>query len=333
MKPAFVLLLCAGAGYGPDMFETDMMAAIRRLRRKLTFWRVTAVIAIVAALAGALWKNSGGGFSDHIARVRITGLITGAQRQIDLLDSLARSKKVKAVIVRINSPGGTTVGSEAVYDALRRIAAKKPVVSVMDSVAASGGYIAALGTDSIFARGNTITGSIGVIFQWTELRGLMDKIGVKMRTIKSAPLKAEPNPFSELTPEVRKVTEELVRDSFDWFVGLVAKRRKMTREKALKLADGRVYTGRQAVKNGIIDALGDERAALKWLREKKGVAKNLKVMEHKPKPLASRLGLSFSIAHAAMNLIGLDGLLDAAQGAMTQGGKLDGLVCIWQPER
>jgi len=315
------------------MFETDMMAAIRRLRRKLTFWRVTAVIAIVAALAGALWESSSGEFSDHIARVRITGLITGAQRQIDLLDSLARSKKVKAVIVRIDSPGGTTVGSEAVYDALRRIAAKKPVVSVMDSVAASGGYIAALGTDSIFARGNTITGSIGVIFQWTELRGLMDKIGVKMRTIKSAPLKAEPNPFSELTPEVRKVTEELVRDSFDWFVGLVAKRRKMTREKALKLADGRVYTGRQAVKNGIIDALGDERAALKWLREKKGVAKNLKVMEHKPKPLASRLGLSFSIAHAAMNLIGLDGLLDAAQGAMTQDGKLDGLVCIWQPER
>ena len=315
------------------MFETDMMAAIRRLRRKLTFWRVTAVIAIVAALAGALWESSSGEFSDHIARVRITGLITGAQRQIDLLDSLARSKKVKAVIVRINSPGGTTVGSEAVYDALRRIAAKKPVVSVMDSVAASGGYIAALGTDSIFARGNTITGSIGVIFQWTELRGLMDKIGVKMRTIKSAPLKAEPNPFSELTPQVRKVTEELVRDSFDWFVGLVAKRRKMTREKALKLADGRVYTGRQAVKNGIIDALGDERAALKWLREKKGVAKNLKVMEHKPKPLASRLGLSFSIAHAALRLIGLGGLLDTAQGAMTQDGKLDGLVCIWQPER
>ena len=315
------------------MFEPDMMAAIRRLRRKLTFWRVTAVIAIVAALAAALWEETGGGMSAHIARVRVTGLITGAQRQLDLLDSLARSKKVKAVIVRINSPGGTTVGSEAVHDALRRIAAKKPVVAVMDSVAASGGYIAALGTDRIFARGNTITGSIGVIFQWTELRGLMDKIGVKMRTIKSAPLKAEPNPFSELTPEVRKVTEELVRDSFQWFVGLVAKRRKMDRDRALKLADGRVYSGRQAVKNGLVDALGDERAALKWLRGKKGVGRKLKVIEHKPRKLTDSLGLSFSLARAVLRLTGLSALLAPAQDAMTQAGQLDGLVCIWQPER
>ncbi len=315
------------------MFEADMMAALRRLKRKLTLWRVIAVAAVVAALAGIFWQKTGAGFSDHIARVRIEGLITGQQRMLDLLEKLAKSERVKAVILRINSPGGTTVGSEALHDAIRRVAEKKPVVAVLDSIAASGGYIAALGADHIIARGNTVTGSIGVIFQWTELVDLMDKIGVKMRTVKSGPLKAEPNPFEPLRPEVRKVTEELVRDSFDWFVGLVAKRRGMKREKALKLADGRVFTGRQAVKVGIVDALGDERAAKRWLEEKRGVPADLKIVERKPKSLAEDLGLEFSVARAALRLIGLEDLLGPVRDGMARGVALDGLVAIWHPER
>ncbi len=315
------------------MLDADTRAALRRLRRKLTFWRVAAVAAFIAALAGIFWQGSSVSHGDHVARVRIDGLITGSQRKIDLLDKLARSKTVKAVILRINSPGGTTVGSEALFDAIRRVAKKKPVVAVMDSVAASGGYIAALGADRIYARGNTITGSIGVIFQWAQLRGLLDKIGVKMQTIKSAPLKAEPNPFSELTPEVRKVTEELVRDSYDWFVDLVAKRRKMEREKALKLADGRVYSGRQAVKNGIIDALGDERAALAWLKAEKGLSGKLKVIEHKPKSLAREWGLGFSLARAGLRLLGLEALAGPPATAASEAMALDGLVSIWHPVR
>ncbi len=315
------------------MLDADTRAALRRLRRKLTFWRVAAVTAFIAAVAGIFWAESPAGHGDHIARVWISGLITGEQRKIDLLDDLAKSKKVKALILRINSPGGTTVGSEALFDAIRRVAKKKPVVAVMDSVAASGGYIAALGADRIYARGNTITGSIGVIFQWAQVRGLLDKIGVKMQTIKSAPLKAEPNPFSELTPEVRKVTQELVRDSYDWFVDLVAKRRKMGREKALKLADGRVYSGRQAVKNGIIDALGDERAARDWLVKKKGLPGKLKVIEHKPKSLAREWGFGFSLARAGLRLLGL--AAPGGQPAMSapEAMALDGLVSIWHPVR
>ena len=315
------------------MLNADTRAALRRLRRKLTFWRVAAIIALAVAISGIFWKEGPSSHGDHIARVRISGLITGAQRKIDLLDALARSKNVKAVIIRINSPGGTTVGSEALYEAIRRVAKKKPVVAVMDSVAASGGYIAALGADRIYARGNTITGSIGVLFQWAQVRGLLDKIGVKMQTIKSAPLKAEPNPFSELTPEVRKVTEDLVKDAFGWFVDLVAKRRKMGREKALKLADGRVYSGRQAVKNGIIDALGDERAAKNWLVKKKGLPGKLKVIERKPKSLAREWGLGFSLAHAALRFFGLNAVAERAGGAMGARMTLDGLVSIWQPVR
>ena len=315
------------------MFEADMMAALRRLKRKLTLWRVIAVAAVVAALAGIFWQKTGAGFSDHIARVRIEGLITGQQRMLDLLEKLAKSDRVKAVILRINSPGGTTVGSEALHDAIRRVAEKKPVVAVLDSIAASGGYIAALGADRIYARRNTITGSIGVIFQWTELAELMDRIGVKMRTVKSGPLKAEPNPFEPLKPEVRKVTEELVRDSFDWFVDLVAKRRGMDRQKALKLADGRVFTGRQAVEAGIVDALGDERAAKRWLEEKRGVPAGLKIVERKPKSLTQDLGLEFSVARAALRVIGLEDLLQPVRDGMARGVALDGLVAIWHPER
>ena len=312
------------------MFEADLMAAFRRVKRKLTFWRMLALAAVVAAVAALLWREAAPGFSSHVARVRIDGLITGQQRQIDLLDGLARSQRVKAVIIRINSPGGTTVGSEALHDAIRRIAKKKPVVAVMDSVAASGGYITALAADRIYARGNTLTGSIGVIFQWTELVELMGKIGVKMQTIKSGPLKAEPNPFTPLTPEVKKVTEALVRDSFDWFVDLVAQRRGMEHEKALELADGRVFTGRQALKAGLIDALGDERAARRWLAKEKHIDKSLKTVEHKPRPLSAEWGLGFSAARAALSLLGLGGLLEpgnAARGSFA----LDGLVAIWHP--
>ncbi len=312
------------------MFEADLMAALRRLKRKLTFWRVIALAAMAGIMAVLLWREAAPGLSSHVARVRISGLITGQQRQIDLLDDLARSQRVKAVILRINSPGGTTVGSEALHDAIRRIAKKKPVVAVMDSVAASGGYIVALAADRIYARGNTLTGSIGVIFQWTELVELMDKIGVKMQAVKSGPLKAEPNPFTPLKPQVKKVTEELVQDSFRWFVDLVMQRRKMPRGKALDLADGRVFTGRQALKAGLIDALGDERAARRWLAEKRKVDKDLKTVEHKPRPLSAEWGLGFSMVRAALSFLGLGGLLAdpaAARGSFA----LDGLAAIWHP--
>ena len=306
-----------------------MLAALRRLRRKLTMWRVVAIAAMVAAAAAIFWETPvapGGG--DHIARVRIDGMITGDQRKIALIGKLAENDKAKALIVRINSPGGTTSGSEALYDAIRRVAEKKPVVAVMDSVAASGGYIVALAAERIQARGNTITGSIGVLFQWPEVGELMNKVGVRMHTVRSGPLKAEPDMFSQPKPEVVKVIEELVADSFDWFVGLVAKRRKMTREQAARLADGRVYTGRQALKAGLIDAMGGEREAREWLEEKKGLRKGLKIIEHKPKKKLTDLDLPFSMARAVLSALGLAELPGSgAAKAMT----LDGLVSIWHP--
>ena len=321
------------------MFQADSITATRRVRRALSFWRIAAILALAISFVSILVSNTHTGtgirsFSSHIARVRIDGLITGDTKTLKLLASVAKSSKVKAVIIRINSPGGTTVGSEAIYEAIRTIAKDKPVVAVMDSVAASGGYITALAADHIVARGNTITGSIGVIFQWAEVDELLGKLGVRVQTIKSGPLKAEPDMFSPLKPDVKKVTEEMIRDSFDWFMSLVEKRRKLKHDVVVRLADGRVYTGRQAIKVRLIDEIGNEKTALKWLREKKKVDKDLNVVNWTIADTGSKTGLSLSLARALLNRIGLGGvaseLLDSARPERL---RLDGLLSVWQPAR
>ena len=193
--------------------DADTLADRRRLKRRLFFWRAGAVAAILIALIVLLAE---GGFrfnQSHIARVTIGGIIVDDRYQQDMLERIAKDNSVKAVILSIDSPGGTTTGSEALYEAVRDLAEEKPVVAVLGTVAASGGYIAAISADHIVARGNTITGSIGVLFQWTQLEELLGNIGVEMREVKSSPLKAEPSPFHQASPQSIKVTQELIDSS------------------------------------------------------------------------------------------------------------------------
>ena len=179
--------------------------------------------------------------------MRVEGLITGDRPFLKMLEKLEKADRVKAVIIDIDSPGGTTAGSEAIYEAIRKIAAKKPVVSVMGTIAASGGYITAIASDYIVARGNTITGSIGVIFQWAQLQKLLDTLGVQMQEVKSGDLKAEPNFFKPPSEKALAVANGMIQDSFRWFTGLVTERRHLAPDRVLVLSDGRVYTGRQAL--------------------------------------------------------------------------------------
>ena len=233
--------------------EADSIIARRRLRRSLAVWRVLAVLALVIGITGLLIASdtSVGGLSkraNHIARVKVDGLITGDEELLKLLEELQDAEQVRAALVRIDSPGGTTSGSEALYGAIRRLADNKPVVAVMDTVAASGGYIVALAADHVVARGNTITGSVGVLFQWAELRELLNTLGVNVETIKSGELKAEPSPFGPMSEKARAVTEAMVQDSFSWFLDLVKERRKLQPAQLQTVADGRVFTGRQAIR-------------------------------------------------------------------------------------
>ena len=261
--------------------DADLVVERRRLKRRLVFWRVLGISAVIAAVIAAVGQFDLVGSKDHIARIQIAGIIVDDQARDQALITVADDDKVKALIVKIDSPGGTYVGGEAIYQSLRMVAEKKPVVAMMGTTAASAGYLSALGGDHIVARASTLTGSIGVLLQTANINKLMDKIGVDPITIKSAPLKAQPNPMEPFSPEARKVTEELVADFFDMFVSLVSERRSMSKEKVLKLADGRAFSGRQAFANGLIDAIGAEPEVRKWLAEKHKIADDLPIKDVK----------------------------------------------------
>jgi protease-4 len=307
--------------------DAELIVDRRRLKRRVTFWRIAAVVLAAAGLAALLWTPGGfARYETHIARVQIDGLITGDQATLDLLDRISTSSAVKAVILRIDSPGGTTAGSEALYEAIRKVARDKPVVAVMDTVAASGGYITAIAADHIVARGNTITGSIGVIFSFPEISKLLATLGIKMEEFKSGELKAEPSPYKPVSDKARQVSNEMVRDSFTWFTGLVAERRNLPLDRVRVLADGRVYTGRQAAAVKLIDEIGGEDKALAWLQSEKKIAADTEVLDWALPINTSLTGLGFSIGDGVLKAMGLSGLRQRAESA-----KLDGMLVLWHP--
>jgi protease-4 len=318
--------------------ESDVIVDRRRIRRKLTFWRViAALVAIVAVVAGAaVLSPDGRGTlgSRAIARVKIEGLIRSDQDRVEALERLEKSS-APAVIVHINSPGGTTSGSEQLYDALTRLRAKKPVVVVVDGLAASGGYIAALAADRIVAQQTSLVGSIGVLFQIPNVSELLKTIGVKIEEVKSSPLKAAPNGYEPTSPEARAALDSLVKDSYAWFKDLVKTRRNMDDATIEVVADGRVFSGRQAVGLKLIDQLGDEQAAVAWLIAEKKIGSNVPVRDFKLTPRFGDMTFLRTATSLALDTVGL-GLLarrmeqsGVAQSIDRLG--LDGLLALWQP--
>jgi protease-4 len=312
--------------------SADYVVDRRRLRRQVTFWRVAAFVVAALAILGLGIKFSGlAGTQNqpHIARLAIRGIITGDEETLKTIRAVADSKAAAAVIT-IESPGGTTAGSELLFDELRRLAAKKPVVAVVGTMAASGAYIAALGADRIFAKGNSLVGSIGVLVEFPNFSGLLDKIGVKFESVKSSPLKAAPNGMEPTSEAARAAMASLVADSFDWFKGLVKDRRHMSDDELAQVADGRVFTGRQGVPLKLVDAIGGEREAIAWLESEKGIAKDLPVRDWRPEKSLGfgLLGSAASVADG-FGLTGLAGVLKRSEAA-AESQLLDGLVSIWQ---
>lgn len=302
--------------------ETDLLLDRRRLKRRLLIWRSVAVIAAVACVLVAVGRGGLVVNRPHIARLTISGLITEQRKLVDAVQKLADDDKTKALIVDIDSPGGSVAGGEAFHDAIARVAAKKPVVAVMEGLAASAGYMIAVPATRIFAREATLTGSIGVLLQTGEVSGLLSKLGVTADTIVSGPLKDQPSFTQPMSPEGRQVLQGLVMDMYDQFVGLVASGRHMDPARVRELADGRAYTGRQALKLGLVDAIGGEPEAREWLQAEKSVSKDLPVEEVTTAGLAAR-----AFGDSA------DGLLGAAlKTLLSQGLSLDGAWAIWQPE-
>ena len=319
--------------------DSDVIVDRRRIRRKLTFWRVLATaVAMIAIVAVGIVLTPGGRSalttSGSIARVNIEGLIRSDQDRVEALERLANSRAA-AVIVHINSPGGTTAGSEQLYDSLTRLKAKKPLVVVVEGLAASGGYITAIAADHIVAQQTSLVGSIGVLFQFPNFTDLLKTVGVKVEEVKSSPLKAAPNGFEPTSPEARAALDSLVKDSYAWFRNLVKQRRGMDDALLDKVADGRVFTGHQAVDLKLIDQLGDENTAIAWLVADKGVKSGLPVRDYK---LAPRFGdLTFLRTAASITLDALG--LGAIARQLEQAGAvraidrmgLDGMLALWQP--
>src|SRR6476619_1302929 len=310
--------------------DSDVIVDRRRIRRKLTFWRVAAVVVAIAAIVAVGLIATPGGrasltSSGSIARVNIEGLIRSDQQRVEALERLEKSQAV-AVIVHINSPGGTTAGSEQLYDSLVRLKAKKPVVVVVEGLAASGGYIAAIAADQIVARQSSLVGSIGVLFQFPNFTDLMKTVGVKVEEVKSSPLKAAPNGFEPTSPEARAALDALVKDSYAWFKGLVKERRGMDDTQLEKVADGRVFTGRQAIDLKLIDQLGDEKTAIAWLVEQKGVKKDLPVRDFKLSPRFGDLTFLRTAASLTLDALGLSAIARQLESSAVDRFALDGML-------
>ncbi len=310
--------------------DAETIMERRRLRRRASFWRGAAFVILVVALiigvsSGVDIQNleSGGG---QVAEIRIDGFIATRPDAVDLIDKAAEASSVKAILLKIDSGGGAASGGEALYHAVRRASEKKPVVAVIDGVGASAAYMTAIAADHLVARETAITGSIGVIFQFGNVENLLQKIGVEYDEVKSAPLKGEPSPFSAPDPAARAMIQSVVDDTYNWFVGLVADRRKLDLATARRLADGSIYTGRQALGLKLVDEVGGDQEARAWLAAEKGVSTDLPAREWKPQQSVFSMFQGNALAGLA-RLVGLD---PAASAILPQRLTVDGLLSLWQ---
>jgi protease-4 len=297
--------------------DTDAFIDRKQLKKKLVIWQIFAILTIVGIVIFLIGDFSDIRNSDHIAVLKISNIIVDDPKRSQALITVAKDKLIKALIVHIDSPGGTVVGGEALYLHLQEVAEKKPVVAVISNLATSAGYMAAIATDQIFARQSSITGSIGVIIQTADITVLLKKLGIMAESIKSAPLKAQPNPLEPMNEDTRSATRLVVDDIFNMFIDMVVVRRKMDKKKVKQLADGRIYTGRQAVKNGLIDAIGGEKEALNWLSTTKNINSQLPL---KLMNFNRQVGFLEKILNSFIGNISISDRL-----------RLDGLVSLWQP--
>ncbi|NJB68285.1 protease-4 [Desulfobaculum xiamenense] len=230
---------------------------------------VAAVILFAGVTAAFRIGFSDDGFSSdtRLGLVRIEGMITDSEETTDWIRTLREDESIRGVLLRINSPGGAVAPSQEIARAVERLAQAKPVVVSMSTVAASGGYYAAAPADLIVANPSTLTGSIGVIMELSNLQELMDKIGVKRQSLTSGALKGAGSPFRPMTQKEREYLMGIVNDMHEQFVEAVAKGREMDIDAVRAIADGRALTGRQALELGLVDTLGGMEEAIEELKK------------------------------------------------------------------
>ncbi len=295
--------------------EADTLIDRRHLKRRLLFWRILAVCALVLAAVVAVPHGTHLG-GQHIARYTISGVIGGGHDEIEALDELRKNASVSAVVLHLDTPGGEVAGGEGIHDAVVQLAAAKPVVTVMDGMAASAGYMIAVAAPHIVARESTLTGSVGVLMEFGDVSGLLEKLGIKADQLVSGPLKGQPSFTQPLSAPGREYLQALVADLYDQFVQIVAKGRHMDADKVRSLADGRAYSGRQALANGLVDEIGGEHEAVAWLEKSRHVTTGLPVDDVVKGTWTQRM---------------MQGSMEELIVSARQSLRVDGVLALWQP--
>lgn len=249
---------------------TDILRLDRNRRR----WRLVAVVAVFFFLITAYALNQTTATphkTPHIAYIQIEGLITDSLHQHKVLENLRTNQSTKAVMVYVDSPGGTMVGGLNLHQELRRIADEKPVVTVMGTVAASAGYMVSAAGDHVIASPGSVTGSIGVMMPLVDATELANKIGIRSEEIVSGDLKTATSPLRDRTEKDNAYLKDTVMEMQDVFMELIVARRELSAEAIQTISDGRILTGVSAQKLNLVDALGNRNSARAWLEQEKGI--------------------------------------------------------------
>ena len=305
--------------------DPDMIMHATSLRRRLLFWRGGAVAFFVLACLVGFSRSSGSswtGRAPHLVHLKLEGIITADEHEnIEALQKAADDTTVKGLVLEVNSPGGAVTGGELLHDAVAAFARRKPVVVSMGGVAASAGYMVSVPANRIFANRSTLTGSIGVILQSPDVSRLLDRVGVHVDQLVSGPMKGQPSVVQPLSPEGREMLQGVITDLYGFFVDVVAQGRHMPVDRVRQLADGRPYTGQQALALGLVDQLGSMADARGWLLKTTHLPDAAPVADIGP--AATRVKWRHWFAGALSALPGAEFLIK-------ESSTLDGAVAIWK---
>lgn len=255
----------------------DIILEKEKLKNKLNIWKIITLLLLIVLFSTLFANNDNVSSSEYIARINITGLIEEDSKRAEKIRRIADNKRIKAVLIKINSGGGTTYGSEELYNALKYVADKKPTISLIGTMAASGGYLAALASNTICAGKMSITGSIGTLMQSFNTKEMLEKLGIKTKSYKSSEYKNAPSIFEDTTPEIDKAIYSTLIDSYETFREIVRERRNLNEEELNAIADGKIFTGNQALNNKLIDFIGEEEEAINYLIKNQKIKSKIKI--------------------------------------------------------
>lgn len=262
----------------PEVWNRFLKPPFRK-RHPYIFWELIIVIILILGLfaKNISTKDTSSPVGECIALISIQGPIIDAKDTLTWIRQIEKQSLVRGVLVRVNSPGGGAAASQEIYAAIKRIGKRIPVIVSMGATAASGGLMISMAGEKIYANPSTITGSIGVRMDIPQLQGLMEKIGVGQETLVTAPYKDAASYTHPLTPADRAYLESVLKNMHNQFVSIVAEGRKLSLEKAEALANGKIFTGQEALSLGLIDELGGQEEAVEWLANKVGIPSNSKL--------------------------------------------------------